>query len=123
MEAVGLILPPAHAKRLHQRDVITYPHQVAEVDFTGTPPLALAALLAQAHLERLLAEGQAAALVLQDITGCLIVADGACLTVQLEVALRQLPHQPQPNQQRHHQLLPNLVLQVNRHQLAAPNKT
>lgn len=116
-DQAGLILPPALVKRLHHKDATTYPHQVAEADLPGTLLLVPAAHREQVRLPQPerplhLAEEQVAVPVHPDITGCLIMADGACPMVQLEAAALRL--QPQ----HRHQLLPNLLLlQANQLQL------
>ena len=125
--AVGMIIVHALVKQLHHKGVITYLRPVAEAGFTGTLVHVLAAQAEQVpHLleQHLLLEEQVAVLVHPDITGCLIMAVGACPMVQLAA---EEPLQPQPrlNRPRHHrQLLPNLLpLQANQLQPLVRNKT
>lgn len=140
--AVGLILARALVSKPHHKDATMCQLQVAEADFIGTLLLALAVRAvrlrrqAAALHQPQLHPAQVAAHVRQDIIGCLIMADGVCLTAQAQAAdlhqqlhlllLQLLPvnllrlkqqvqlHLLQPNQ------APLLRQQVNPHQLLAP---
>ena len=120
--AVGMIIVHALVKQLHHKGVITYLRPVAEAGFTGTLVHVLAAQAEQVpHLleQHLLLEEQVAVLVHPDITGCLIMAAGACPMAQLVEV--EVVHQPQlrlNRAQHHRQLLPTLLLL----QLNPPNQ-
>lgn len=154
--AVGSIIARALVNKLHHKDATMCRRPAAEADFIGIllPVLAVRAvrlrLQAALHQLQLHPGQQVAAPVHQDITGCLIVAVGVCLTAQAVQAATQPPiillrqrqlqlppvnllrlkqrllHQRQPNlplRQPHllQRLVPLRLQQVNPHQPPALN--